>query len=402
VRQKTKNKAVLGVFLALGLLMGAATAGPARAHHKPGHGATTSTTQAPTTSTTQVVTTTTQAPTTTTQVPGQRFLIGPLSEIMSLPTSGTAWNALVADAGLALSPNLANQDNQSAAHAVAAGLVYVRTGNTAYRDKVVTALRAIVGTEDDTGSRTLSVGRQMAGWVIAADLVGYRDPSFVTWVGNLRTFVIGGHTRWTTLQNTHETTSSNWGAFAGASRIAMDLYIGDMTDLTTAVQVFKGALGDRSSWPTLPVNGSGQGFLPTMDFDPAWACQYPAWQPLNGPCTGRGGALVEDISRSAGTYPTVDSTGTNYSWEALQGLTLQAVLLANNGYPDVWTWQNNALRRSLEFLQDINGFSSTNMHSINWWVPHVVNQAYGTAFPVNSPAGNGRNFGYTDWLQVAN
>ncbi len=99
------------------------------------------------------------------------YLVGSRAGLLALPTSGAAWNTVLSNARLALVPNLADQDNLSPANAVAAGLVYARTGMAAYRDKVVTALRKLPGTE--VTARTLSIGRQMAGWIMAADLVGY-------------------------------------------------------------------------------------------------------------------------------------------------------------------------------------------------------------------------------------
>lgn len=327
---------------------------------------------------------------------GRRFIIGTEAEIRSLPTSGAAWQALRAAADAPLTTNLANQDDLSPASAVAAALVHVRTGETSYRDRVVAALRAIPGTE--VGGRTLSLGRQLAGWIVAADLVGYRDPAFVEWVQGVRTKWIGGHGRWVDLTQTHEATSSNWGAFAGASRIAASLYLGDAADVARAAQVFRGWLGDRAAWPTLAVGQSGPGFTPTADFDPSWACAYPTWQPVNGACGDRAGALVEDISRGE-AYPDATSIGLSYSWEALQGATMQAILLGRNGYPDVWTWQGSALRGTVAFLAGHAGFEDANFNRVNHWVPAAIDQVYGTTF-ADRAAGHGRNFGFTDWLPI--
>lgn len=326
------------------------------------------------------------------------YLLTTSDELASLPTSGAAWTSLVDRANQPLVPDLGDQNNKSPAYAVAAALVYARTGDDAYRAKVANALAGLPGTEHNAGARTLSVGRQLAGWVLAADLIGYRDASFVSWVSSIRTATIGGHSRWTTLRQTHETTSSNWGAFAGASRIAASLYLGDTADVAEAAKVFRGWLGDGAAWPTLAVGQSGTGFAPTADFDPSWACAYPGWQPTNGGCGDRTGALVEDISRGD-AYPNATEIGLSYSWESLQGATLQAILLGRNGYPDVWTWQDRALGRAVDFLATHGGLEGTNFNGINHWVTQATDQVYGTSYSRHA-AGNGRNFGYTDWLRV--
>jgi hypothetical protein len=326
----------------------------------------------------------------------RRFLLATEAEILALPTSGPAWDALRAAADQPLTADLSNQDDLSPSRALAAGLVYVRTGTASYRDRVVAALRALPGTE--IGGRTLSLGRQLAGWVLAADLVGHRDPSFVAWLTDVRTTEIGGHGRWVALTQTHEATSSNWGAFAGASRLAASLYLGDAADVARAAQVFRGWLGDGAAWPTLAVGASGSGFLPTADFDASWACAYPDWTPVNAGCGDRSGALVEDISRGD-AYPAATQVGLSYSWEALQGATLQAILLGRNGYPDVWTWQGAPLSDALTFLAAHGGFDATNFNRVNHWVPAAIDQVYGTSRSTG-PAGSGRNFGFTDWLPV--
>jgi hypothetical protein len=51
-----------------------------------------------------------------------------------------------------------------------------------------------------------------------------------------------------TLVSTHEDRPNNWGTHAGASRVAVAVYLGDSAELERAAQVFKGWLGDRASY----------------------------------------------------------------------------------------------------------------------------------------------------------
>lgn len=328
--------------------------------------------------------------------PFRQYLLFTSDDVHGLPAEGPAWDALVAAAQQELVPALGDQDVTSAP-AVAAGLVYARTGEEAYRLRVEEALAQLPGTEEE--GRTLSLGRQLAGWVIAADLVGYRDPAFLRWLDEVRTSEIGGHGRWRTLTATHETTATNWGTLAGASRIAASRYLGDEEDVARAADVLRGWLGEagEGAWEALPQSSEREvGFLPSDDFDRSWTCQYPAWTPVNGPCGDRGGALVEDISRGD-AYPNATEVGLRYSWEALQGAVLQALLLAAGGERGVWAWGDEALRRSADFLRREGGFDGDEFDQLHHWVPWAVDAVYGTSY-ATVPAGGGRSFGFTDWL----
>ena len=165
---------------------------------------------------------------------------------MSLPMSGTAWAALKARADLpAGSPNLSNQDDPNDVTALAKALVYARTGIVQYRTDTITMLKAAVGTEYPGDA--LGIARGVTPLVLAADLVGWRDPAWMGWLSRLRTWA--NPDRGYTLVSMHEKRPNNWGTHSGAGRIAADLYLGDMTDLARAAKVFKGYLGDRDSRP---------------------------------------------------------------------------------------------------------------------------------------------------------
>jgi hypothetical protein len=309
------------------------------------------------------------------------------AQLASRPTSGAAWDAVVRAAGdRSGGVDLANQDNTHAARTLAAALVYARTGDTASRDQVVAVLDQLPSASL-SGARVLSISRQLAGYVAAADLVGHRDRAFTTWVAGMRTKDVGNHGRWTTITGTSEDSANNWGTWAMATRVAISAYLGDTADLQRAATVFRGFTGDRNAYA---------GFRPTNDFDQAWACGS-AWVPINpAGCGDHSGAIVEDISRSGGTTP--DSTGLTYSWEALGGATLTARILARTGYPDVWQWSDQALLRAAQFLQTHGGYAPR--YRANQYIPNEINAAYGTTLgPVNTP-GYGRQFGFTDWLGI--
>lgn len=322
---------------------------------------------------------------------GRTYLITTNRELQTLPTAGRAWDALKEAADAKPEPvNLSDQDNEQAAQTVAAALVYARTGRGAYRDQVIGALEALQA-EDVGAGRVLAASRQLAGYVIAADLVGYRPQAFIDFVARLRTFEFGGHGRWRDIDGTTTSTASNWGAWALATRIAISRFVGDSADVTTSARIFAGFLGERSAYSE---------FQQTDDFDPTWSCGPGKWLPINpASCGALGGAIVEDISRSAGPFPDADDEGLAYSWETLGGLTLAAELLWRAGYSDVWTWGDDAMLRAAQFLHRNGGYPPP--FSTNQYVPWVINRVYGVALGPVEPAGSGRQFGFTDWLQPA-
>ena len=320
---------------------------------------------------------------------GYLIIDGP--QLAALPTSGPEWESMLSVATESLgTPDLADQDSTVAGQTVAAALVYARTGDDAYRDRVITVL-----TEAEQAplayARVLSVARQLAGFVIAADLVDYRDDSFESWVDDMRTQTFGGHSRWFQITQTSENSANNWGSWALASRIAASAYLGDTKDLDRASQVFRGLMGESDAYA---------GFQPTEDFDPSWACDPENWVPVNpAGCGELSGAPVEDVSRSGGSAPTIDSTGVTYAWEFLGGATLSARVLAHSGYPSVYAWGDQALLRAGRFLADNGGYPAPD--SVNQYIPWEIDSAYDVSLgPVNA-AGFGRQFGFTDWLSAS-
>ncbi|MBI4614772.1 MAG: hypothetical protein HY720_14265 [Planctomycetes bacterium] len=64
-------------------------------------------------------------------------------------------------------PDLANQESRTNVRVLARALVHAKTGEARYRDDVIRACLAAVGTEK--GGRTLSLGWQLAAYVVAAN-----------------------------------------------------------------------------------------------------------------------------------------------------------------------------------------------------------------------------------------
>lgn len=314
-------------------------------------------------------------------------LIASAAEIATLPTSGAAWQNLKAAAdSSAGTPDLSNQDSNTDVNVLAKALVYARTKTLSYRNQVMAALRAVVGTE--AGGRTLAAGRGVPAYVIAADLISlptynptFNAGTFRPWLKKLLTEDLQGDT----LISTQETRPNNWGTHAGAARAAIAIYLGDRTQLARTARVFKGWLGDRTSYA---------GF----DFgDLSWQCNPAKPVGIDPPGCIKGGALIDgalpDDMRRGGTFRWPPAP-TGYAWEAMQGAVVEAELLQRAGYP-AWSWQNKALLRAARFLYNRAHWPAD---ANDDWQPWLLDYRYGTSFRTSGKTHVGKNFGWTDWL----
>ncbi|MEO8626855.1 MAG: alginate lyase family protein [Betaproteobacteria bacterium] len=311
------------------------------------------------------------------------------AEIQKLPMTGKAWqNVKSAADGWLGSANVSDQDSKHDANTLAAALVYARTGNDAYRTKAADAIMAAIGTE--AHGRTLALARNLVSYVIAADLINLgnldaaKDKAFRTWLSTVRYKTLDGKT----LISTHEVRPNNWGTHAGASRIAVDMYLGDTADLERAAKVFKGWLGDRTAYSGFKYD------------DLSWQinAKTPVGiNPIGSMKSGHSidGALPDDMRRGCSFKWKPCSTG--YAWEAMQGAVVQAQLLSRAGY-DSWHWSDNAMFRATMFLyklnEEVGGWWATGDDK---WQPYLIDKAYGANFPLSAPGSAGKNMGWTDW-----
>lgn len=301
-------------------------------------------------------------------------------EIRALPQAGAAWAATLAAANKTISTSeLNNQDSDNNVITLAKGLVFARTGEAKYRDEVLTVLQHLINT--GAGGRTLALGRELAAYVVAADLVGLEQPmraAFESKLRELRTKKLGSGNA-ESLIVTHEKRPNNWGTMCGASRAAVAAYLGDRTDLDRTAQVFKGWLGDRTSYANFQFGDL------SWQPDP----KNPVAVGLPG-ATGHGqsldGALPEELRRANGYN--------NYVWGALSGAVAQAWFLHRAGYP-AFEWVSKAVLRAVKWPHDL-GKTATGDDA--WLIP-VINKVYGTNFPVtgNEP---GKGMGWTQWTHA--
>ena len=298
------------------------------------------------------------------------------NEINQLPTSGAAWSNVVSWANMNVSPNISDQNNQGDVVTLAKALVWAKTG--VGRDDVIDRCLSAINTEN--GGRTLALGRNLIGYVLAADIIGWHDPTFVNWVDTVRFEELDGRT----LISTHEDRPNNWGTHAGASRIAADLYIGDLDDLEQAALVWKGWCGDLSSY-------DGHEFSSPFCWHSSGDGQYRGINPAG---TAWDGVLPDDQRRSGSCPPNF--TCENYVREALQGVLASAIMLERAGYP-MSDWEDQAILRAANRWDD----EGCDYPSDDEWEPWVINYLYNTNFPATNGATPGKNVGFTDWTLLA-
>lgn len=307
-------------------------------------------------------------------------------EIAALPAAGPAYEALLAAADTPLPdpPNLGDERDRGNLQLLAKAYAYARTGAPRYRTAVIDIAFQAMGTED--AGRTLGLGRNLLATLIAAQLVGLEStpwgPYFTAWLDGLRTEeLLDGRS----LVETHEDRPNNWGTYAGASRMAADLYLRDFEDFDRAVQVFRGYLGDRSAW-------SGFEYGPDLSWHADPANPVPI-NPLGATLLAHSvDGVLPDDQRRAGVFQWPPPVS-NYPYGALQGAVAQAVIADRQGHP-AWQLEDAALVRALRWLADEMGAP---IQGDDAWLGHVVNRFCGTDFPAPVPAEPGKNMAWTDW-----
>jgi len=331
------------------------------------------------------------------------YLLMPRAELLARPVAGPAWTTLKAVAASTFSkPNLCDQNSQHHLQTLAAALVYARTGITAYGTKARAAIMAALPTQVvGCGNAVLALGRQLPAYVLAADLASMKTstsgPAFARWLSVIRTKYVGGHSIWSSIRATHLSSPNNWGAYAGAARIAADRYLGDATDLAAAIRVARGFLGDRTAYAGFNRNLSSAAL--------SWSCtgSVLTYTPVNPTCSKGGinvdGAVVADVSRGGSLRWPPSDPGIPYQLESIQGLGLQVELLYRAGYTTAWTWSSSALRRMAGIVtrSAASGGTGWNETRTARQMPWLLNRRYGLKLPT-VPSGMGRAIGFTDWL----
>lgn len=264
-------------------------------------------------------------------------------ELASKPMSGPAWEAVKSAAdSLSDSPNpdLDNQDDPTNVAVMAAAIVYARTNNEIYRQKVVNALRKVEQFEPK--GRSLAWARETGAYAIAADLVGYRTLQFEN---KMRMMVEGYICSQTgkTMLGMFKVRPNNWGTQAFGSLTAVYRYLKDDARLREVRDYFvAGVKGESTQLEYGSLSWQFDEGNPRI-INPKGAVKD---------CGGKvniDGILPDDMRRGGGC--SVDPSYTGYPWEAMQGITMAARILERAGM-SIWEEDNNAICRAASALQD--------------------------------------------------
>lgn len=330
---------------------------------------------------------------TPTPTPGDGLLVSK-AEIMARPTSGAAWDRLVAYAGKSISTSamLSNQDSDANVTTLACALVAVRKSDAAQRAKVITALKAL---KNQSLIRALALAREVGAYVIASDLVaatdaevGYNQRDFYR--GLLTATTSGGPT---SLNASLHVRPNNWGTHAQGAVACIVTKYGTQAQKDELYKVVKGWLGDRSSYA-----GFAYGDL-WWQADPS---KPVGINPKGATKSGHSiDGVLPDDQRRAGSF-TWPPQKENYVWEALQGSMLMALVLEHSGVA-VAGLSDEALYRAYRWLIDECHFPPTDSAAgtdDRWqaWAFKKLYPSHASSISLPSTSGPGKNLGFTDWL----
>ncbi|HEX9596145.1 MAG TPA: alginate lyase family protein, partial [Anaerolineales bacterium] len=260
-------------------------------------------------------------------------------ELATLPMAGEAWQDVFEAGSKSIArPRLSNQNDRTNVLALAAAIVYARTGEVDYKERVSETCEKLAA-GGNPGGRTLAWARGLGAYALAADLVGYRTPEFEQWLRAMADEFLANDKR--TLRGMFQERPNNWGAHAFGSLCAVYRYLGDFEALRQVrdywVQSLTGPnpgldYGEDSTWHAVPT-------------DPRWINPKGMYRD-----TLNIGGIVPDDMRRGGSFQT-PPTYTSYAWEGLQGLLMAARILERANMP-VWAEGDSALYRAASALQE--------------------------------------------------
>lgn len=315
-------------------------------------------------------------------------------ELDALATTGPAYQFVQQQANLLVPEQvkIGFMDSNTDQYTLAAALVAAK-GDGAKRVAVVQALDVISRTLDPlTDNRLLGPLRNLAPYVIAADLINYRGPGFIHWLYQfIRAPLSDAHGK--SIIGCHELRPNNFGLHAFAARVAADLYLDDTADLTIAIQTYK-------DW------ASGKANRFSFDDDLSWHPDRAKLYGVNPPNSrifdhNVDGVLPDDMQRGGAFKFPFPKTGDGiqYSHGAASPLLCAITLLARNGYPDAPSWGSEAPLRIYRWL-----YTQANAHAYGDYRPAVdlLHYLYGSAkasfatLPP-SPSQLSKSISFTDW-----
>jgi hypothetical protein len=308
-------------------------------------------------------------------------------ELQRLPTSGAAFDALKARAlGAIGTHNLGDLNSNADMNTFAAALYAARTGDLAVGAKAIKALQDVQ--RASLGTRTLEPARNLGGYVLAADVLGYRDLEFKKWVGGVLNATLQGHSGSKNIIQTGEFAANNWGTMARAATLIAGVYLQDTAIIQRGVKALKRFLGDESASNLM------------LFSDTNWHDDPKHPSGINRIVPGRSdGAMPEDMRRG-GEYKEVPSK-TGYAFEALQGVIVAAHVAWRAGLFDPFAYEDFAILRAYDYLNRIKWYPEGDDRWQAWLINfHSKRLGKGIVYagPTMAPPSTpGKLMGFTDW-----
>ena len=318
-----------------------------------------------------------------------------VKELTDKPKSGPAWQVLFEGAQQkTLRPNLADQNDHTGVFVLAKAIVYVKTGNEKYKSEALQTIQRLVAI-GMPGGRTLAWGRNIAAYVMAADLLGYRTSEFESYIHHVADVwrcaqieVCGGG-RKATLREMFEKRPSNWGSHAFASLAAIYRYLGKMDELQAIHDYWVRSVDITKPRPECHDRDYGKKLskgwanwqTPDGKRDPRWILPQNAKHKKCG--INLDGIIPDDMDRGAPFACHIDEKHfhfTKYVWEGLQGLIVAARILDRAGL-SIWEVGDKAIYRAAYAAQVRLGFLNNEWKATSknvGWLLVFLDDVYGT------------------------
>lgn len=326
--------------------------------------------------------------------------------IMSLPTSGTQWQQVVSMAGDAYTVDTGDGATDGSGNAVAGALVYVRTGDTTYRDKVNAALDQVQATNPASWWHA-AANRKMVGWVQAAELVGRAarnaDGSLTAWGRYISEHTTvthqAGPSRAAVMTRAAYGWDNNHGAAARASLAAIQAVLGDTAGLSKSCKAMQAFLGGSSADGTYRFVMSTNPGSNEMGITGGAESWYVSGNPAGIGLPGNGlrsGAIPSDAFREGATYPTIGAAGRDHYIAGNLMREVAAIgILEANGCDGLWEYASSAPLRAMEWIVANN----VNVASPHNGAVGLIDDAYGRDF--GSATSRGESYASSShWLAL--
>jgi hypothetical protein len=312
----------------------------------------------------------------------QKGLWSSEAELKKNPVAGQAWEAVLEAANTDFSkPVINNNNSNDDVNCLAAAIVYARTGNNLYREKVISALEYNVskGNPGFDSNGILTWCRNTGAYALAADLIGYHNKRIEEWFRNMVEVYRDPGNHNNTIEEIFYRRANNWGTQAFGTLCAVYAYLGDRTKLQRI----------RNYWVQM-VTGPNPGA--TYGSDISWHADPGNLRLINPAGSVKeginiDGIMPDDMRRNGSFSNPPPKAITSYHWEALQGIISGARILERyDPELSIWGIGDKAILRAVKILET-DWKTKYNEQGSNWastgddvWMLPFIDSVYGTDF----------------------